>query len=165
MAKVFAGRYTAETSESFVVFLIGMRVNHLLAVHKWLPTMMAMGPMLSALYRHPEKGFLGARAFVSWRQVIVVQYWRSFEDVERFARDQNDPHMPAWRRFNRAVGYKRPSVGIWHETYLIEPGHYEALYGNMPAIGLASATKHVPITARRDTARQRVGAITEQTVS
>lgn len=159
MAKVFAGRYTAETSEPFVVFMIGMRVNRLLAVHKWLPTMLAMGPMLNTLYRHPEKGFLGARTFISWRQVMVVQHWRSFEDVERFARSQDDPHLPAWRRFNKAVGYKTPSVGIWHETYLVEAGHFEALYGNMPTVGLAAATKHVPVTSRRDSARQRVEAV------
>ncbi len=23
-------------------------------------------------------------------------------------------------------------VGIWHETYLIEPGKFECVYGNMP---------------------------------
>lgn len=161
MAKVYAGRYTAETPEPFVVFLIGMRVNRLWAIHKWLPTLLAMGPMLSALYRHPEKGFRGARTFISWRQVMVLQYWRSFADVERFARDQNDPHMPAWRRFNKSVGYRHPSVGIWHETYLIEPGHFEALYGNMPAIGLAAAMKHVPVSSRRETARERVEATSE----
>lgn len=160
MAKVFAGRYTAETSEPFVVFMIGMRVNRLLAVHKWLPTMLAMGPMLNTLYRHPEKGFLGARTFISWRHVMVVQYWRSFEDLEAFARNTDDPHLPAWRRFNKSVGYKTPTVGIWHETYLVEPGHYEAIYGNMPVTGLAAATKHAPITSRRESARQRVAATT-----
>lgn len=158
MAKVFAGRYTAEMDEPFVVFMIGMRVNRLLAVHKWLPTFLAMGPMLSKLYRDPEKGFLGARTFVGWRQVMLVQYWRSFADLERFARASNDPHMPAWQRFNKAVGYKTPSVGIWHETYLVEAGQYEAIYGNMPVVGLAAATKHVTITSQRESARQRVEA-------
>jgi hypothetical protein len=28
MAQIFSGRYTARTDEPFVVFLIGMRVNH-----------------------------------------------------------------------------------------------------------------------------------------
>ena len=27
----------------------------------------------------------------------LVQYWRSFENLERFAHDLNDPHFPAWR--------------------------------------------------------------------
>ncbi|WP_410923718.1 monooxygenase family protein, partial [Pseudomonas sp. SIMBA_041] len=32
--------------ESFVVFIIGMRINRLLAVHKWVPVAKAMGGML-----------------------------------------------------------------------------------------------------------------------
>ena len=34
MAKIYAGRFTADTAEPFVVFLIGMRINKPLAVHK-----------------------------------------------------------------------------------------------------------------------------------
>ena len=41
-------------------------------------------------------------------------------------------------RFNKAVG-SNGDVGIWHETYLIEPGQYENVYNNMPAYGLAAA--------------------------
>jgi hypothetical protein len=161
MARAIPGRFTAATDQPFVVFLIGMRINRLLAVRKWLPTARAMGPMIRTLYQHPEKGFLGARTFVGWREVVTVQYWRSFEDVERFARSQDDPHWPAWRRFNKVVGYKDGSVGIWHETYLVEPGHYEAVYGNMPVTGLAASTSHVPATGRRETARQRLGGASE----
>ena len=60
MAKVIPGRFTAQADEPFVVFLIGMRIKKFLAFRKWIPTAMAMGPMLRALYQHPEKGFLGA---------------------------------------------------------------------------------------------------------
>jgi len=34
MAKVFAGRYSATIKGPFVVFLIGMRVNKIWALHK-----------------------------------------------------------------------------------------------------------------------------------
>ena len=64
MSKVMPGRYTAETSEPFVVFLIGMRINKIFALNKWLPTAMAMKPMLETLYKHPEKGFLGGETFL-----------------------------------------------------------------------------------------------------
>src|SRR5260370_251188 len=60
MAKIIAGRYTAQTDQPFVVFLIGMRINKLRAVRKWVPTVMPMGPMLRELFAHPEKGLLGA---------------------------------------------------------------------------------------------------------
>lgn len=108
------------------------------------------------MYKHPEKGFLGGESFLYWRGVGLIQYWRSFEDLERFARSREEPHLKAWQRFNRVVGADG-SVGIWHETYLINPGNYEAIYGNMPIFGLAAATKHVPVTGRKESASQRVG--------
>ena len=163
MSKVIPGRFTADIEGPFVVFIIGMRVNKFFAFRKWIATAMAMGPMIRTLYEHPEKGFLGAQTFVYWRGVATVQYWRSFEDLERFARDKNDPHLGAWRRFNKSIG-SDGSVGIWHESFLVDAGKYEALYGNMPVFGLASAAKHVPATGRRETARRRLGGDSEPAV-
>jgi len=48
-------------------------------------------------------------------------------------------------------------VGIWHESYLVEAGRYETIYGNMPVFGLAKASQHVPATGNRETARRRLG--------
>jgi len=163
MSKVVPGRFTADIEGPFVVFIIGMRVNKFFAFRKWIATAMAMGPMIRTLYEHPEKGFLGAQTFVYWRGVATVQYWRSFEDLERFARDKNDPHLGAWRQFNTSIG-SDGSVGIWHESFLVDAGKYEALYGNMPVFGLASAAKHVPATGRRETARRRLGGNSEPAV-
>ncbi len=163
MSNVLPGRYTANIEGPFVVFIIGMRVNRFLAFRKWVPTARAMGPMLKALFTHPEKGMLGAQPFVYWRGVALVQYWRSFEDLERFARDRDDPHLGAWRRFNKAVGTDG-SVGIWHETYQVAPGQYEAIYGNMPVFGLAQAAEHAPVTGHRETARRRMGGENEPAV-
>lgn len=163
MAQILPGRFAASHEESFVVFIIGMRVNKLLAVRKWLPVGAAMGPMLQTLYQHPEKGFLGGQTFFYWRGVALIQYWRSFEDLERFARNRDDPHLAAWQRFNKAIGADG-SVGIWHETYLVDAGQYEAIYGNMPVFGLAAATRHVPAVGRRATARRRLGGENEAAV-
>ena len=163
MAQVIPGRFAAHHEESFVVFLIGMRVNKLLAVRKWMSVGAAMGPMLRALYQHPEKGFLGGQTFFYWRGIGLVQYWRSFDDLERFARNRDDPHLGAWQRFNKTIGADG-SVGIWHETYLVEAGQYEAIYGNMPVFGLAAATSHVPATGRRATARRRLGGTNQPAI-
>ncbi len=155
MTSVVNGRYTASMEEPFVVFLIGMRINRLLAVRKWLPTLRATGPMLRELYRHPEKGFLGAEFFFYSRGPAVLQYWRSFEDLEKFARNPDDPHLPAWQHFNRTIG-SDGSVGIFHETYIVERGNYETIYSNMPVFGLAKATEHVQAIGGRETARRRL---------
>lgn len=38
----------------FVVFLIGMRINRLWAIHEWWPVMNAMAPMINELMQNPE---------------------------------------------------------------------------------------------------------------
>lgn len=48
------------------------------------------------------------------------------------------------RLLARRVG-RSGRTGIWHETYLVRAGEYEAVYGNMPLHGLAEAGRAVPI--------------------
>lgn len=159
MTQIFAGRYMAEYDQPLVVFLIGMRINKLRAVAKWLPVAQAMGPMLETLYRHPEKGFLGGRSLFEWRGVTMIQYWRSFEQLEQFARNRADPHIGPWQRFNQAIGADG-TVGIWHETFVVEAGRAESVYVNMPRVGLAAATTHGPVTRGRASARERLSTHT-----
>jgi fumigallin biosynthesis monooxygenase-like protein len=163
MGTIMPGRYTADIEGPFVVFIIGMRVNRFFAFRKWVPTAIAMGPMLKTLFQHPEKGFLGAETFFSLRGTTTLQYWRSFDDLERFARSKEESHLRAWKRFNRMIGTDG-SVGIWHETYQVAAGQYEAVYGNMPVYGLAKATAPAPATGRRETARRRMGGESEPVV-
>lgn len=157
MPHIHAGRFTAQTNAPFVVFLIGMRINTWWRVDKWWPVASAMGPMLRTLSMHPEQGFLHSEFFWNMRGPILVQYWRSFDDLEAFARNPSDPHLAAWQRFNRAVGADG-SVGIWHETYMVNPDQYECVYGNMPKFGLGAAMAHVAAVGQRHTARARLAA-------
>ncbi len=142
MTQIMAGRFMAHPDEPLVVFLIGMRINNYWALSKWLPTFMAMGPMLRTLQKHPEKGFLGAEPFLYPNGVGLVQYWRSQADLLQFSRQPSEPHLRAWQRFNQAIGADG-SVGIWHETYQVNPAQTESIYVNMPVFGLAAATNHV----------------------
>ncbi len=155
MSPLFPGRYSAQIDGSFVVFLIGMRINRLLAVHKWLPVARAMGPMVEHLLAHKELGLLHAQPFLYWRGAALVQYWRSFEQLEHFARDPALNHLEPWKRFNRAVGADG-SVGIWHETYQVQAGQYECVYGNMPPFGLGAVAAVQPAAGPLARARQRI---------
>ncbi|MEO6854903.1 MAG: DUF4188 domain-containing protein [Rhodoferax sp.] len=130
-------RFTANLEGNYVVFLIGMRINHPLKIHKWLPVVQAMPRMLKELYRHPELGFLHAESWFS-RTTIMVQYWRSMEQLLSYAKNKESEHLPAWRSFNQSVGTDG-TVGIWHETYAVSPGKYENIYVNMPPFGLGKA--------------------------
>lgn len=152
--KVNPGRWTAEIEGDFVVFLIGARPQktHLLRSIRDLGGRRGMKHMLDYLMDHPEKGLLGYEMGLP----TIVQYWRSFDQLEAFAKDGDDPHLDAWRKYWRRVG-KSQRTGIWHETYLVRSGEYEAVYGNMPAFGLGAATKVVPV-AESSTARGRLRA-------
>ncbi len=153
MAKVNTGRWTAEIEGDFVVFLIGARPNsvwQLVRSFGDLGGRRGMGHMLKYLSEQPDKGLLGYQMGYP----TIVQYWRSFEHLEAFARDADDPHLQPWRNYWRRVG-KSDRTGIWHETYLVRAGEYEAIYGNMPTIGLGTAATLLPV-AESSTARLRV---------
>jgi hypothetical protein len=147
-------RLTATLEGDFVVFLIGMRINKPLMVHKWIPVAMAMPKMITELYRQPELGFLGAETWFS-RTIIVLQYWRSTEQLLDYAKNKQAQHLPAWKAFNQSIGTDG-SVGIWHETYKASPGSYENIYVNMPEFGLGKAGILQPATHGKQTAADRL---------
>ncbi len=155
MSQIVPSRVTAQVDGDICVFLIGMRINRWWKFHKWIPVALAMPRMILELQKHPGLGFLGAHQWFG-RTTIMLQYWRSFEDLERYAKNRDLAHLPAWSAFNRRVG-SSGDVGIWHETYRITPGSFEAIYHNMPPFGLAGATKMVEATGKRESAAGRMG--------
>ncbi len=155
MGKINRGRWTAEIEGDFVVFIIGAVINS-----KWrffqsirdLGGRRGMNQMLKYLAEHPEKGLLGYQTF----GLANVQYWRSFEQLEAFAKDKDDPHLDVWRDYVKRLG-KNDRTGIWHETFLVRDGEYETIYGNSKPRGLGKATRLVPV-ADSVGARQRLRA-------
>jgi hypothetical protein len=152
--KVVNDRMCAQVDGEAVVFLIGMRFNKLWKLHKWLPVIMAMPRMLRELEQNPDLGLLGYHQWFG-RTVVVLQYWRSVEQLNAYAKSRNNAHLPAWTVFNRAIG-KSGDVGVWHETYRIKEGNYETVYVNMPPFGLGKATKSVPASSKRESAAGRM---------
>src|SRR4051795_3338061 len=144
MAHIFQGRHTATLDGDFVVFLIGMRLNRPWKV-RHLPWFMSTMPrMIKELEADPGAGFLGAQQALMFGGLAVVQYWRSFEHLERYARNPGAEHLPAWTQFNRRIR-DSGDIGIWHETYKVRAGEYEAIYGNMPRVGLGAVGAHRPL--------------------
>ena len=153
---VIPGRMTAHLDGEFVVFLIGMRINKPWKVHKWWPVFVAMPRMIRRLSQE-DLGMLSYHVALRPSGPILVQYWRSAEELQRFARDSLLPHLAAWRMFNRWVGFTG-DVGFWHETYVVQPGGYETVYGNMPRFGLATAGQHLPVARKGESAASRLHA-------
>ncbi len=157
MATPMAGRHTAVIEGDFVVFLIGARfdLRHPVRTFNDLGGRRGMQHMLQHLTEHPEKGLLGFEMGLP----TIVQYWRSFDHLEAFANDADDPHSAAWRNYWKRVG-KDNRTGIWHETYLVRAGEYEAVYANMPPFGLGKAATLVPVkgaTSARGRIKRAVG--------
>ncbi|MEU9477227.1 DUF4188 domain-containing protein [Streptomyces sp. NPDC048191] len=151
-------RTTADAKGEVVVLLIGMRINRFWAVHLWLPIMLGMFRMLRELEKDPARG-LRSRVMLtaSPRTYYVVQYWESKKKLYDYATAPDAFHHTAWARLNRKerTGKLRGQVGIWHETYVVPEGSYEAIYGDMPAFGLAAAHGQIPLEKRGRYAKDR----------
>ncbi|MCI4066480.1 DUF4188 domain-containing protein [Micromonospora sp. R77] len=146
---------TAEIEGDFAVFITGMRINRYWKIHKWYPNFRDMRKILMALFSNQEEyGALCAHHAWTKRGPILIGYFRSVEQLEKFANDPNQPHAEVWARyFKRMKG--NGDVGVWHETFVVRSGEYESVYVYMPPTGLAMGTSHVPVERRGDLAADR----------
>jgi len=151
---IYKKRMTARMDGEFVVFLIGMRINKPLMLHKFIPVLKAMPRMLKELYAQPELGLIHHEMWFS-RTLILVQYWRSIEQLMDYSKNKNSEHLPAWRAFNQSIATDG-SVGIWHETYRAGPSTYENVYINMPEFGLGKAGALVEAKSGLESAKDRL---------
>jgi len=156
MSEVRKERLTAKVEDDFLVFLIGMRINTFWKIHKWAPVFMAMPRMLKELSENENSGLLGFRNRWGGRNFEVIQYWESFEKLSAYAHNKNAEHLPAWADFNKKIS-DDGSVGIWHETYLVQEDQFETVYRNMPLYGLGKAMDVEPAKGHMKTAKGRLG--------
>jgi len=148
-------RVTVDIDAEFVVFLIGMRINKWWKIHRWLPVAVRMWRMIFEQRRDPRCGLLSGEYGSVGNPIVYLQYWRSYDDLEAYAREANRKHRSAWIDFYRSIG-TGGDVGIWHETYRIAPGHYECVYINMPPFGLGRTAPLVCAQHGRTTSRSRI---------
>jgi hypothetical protein len=151
---IHSGRMSATLPGDFVVFLIGMRINQPWALRHWGPVVAAMPRMLRELQAQPERGFLHGESWFG-RTSLMLQYWRSLDQLLAYAKDKDSAHLPAWRAFNRRSG-GAGAVGIWHETYHVAPGRFESIYVNMPAFGLGRAGELSAVGRGRHSSAERL---------
>jgi hypothetical protein len=158
---VIEQKVAADHDDEFVVFHIGLRINALWKIHRWLPIFLVAPRMVRELVSDPESALLGSRTVIGpgIRNVGFVQYWDSFEDLRDYARDSDRLHFPAWQEYYEDGTKEDAAVGIWHETYLVDPDEYETVYNNMPPFGLAvgETAEIVPAADQHNTAAGRLG--------
>lgn len=150
-----------------VVFNIGMTIRRKHRIDLWGPVFMAMPAMIGELSRNraaaergevEDLGFLGAYTLMGRSGPWVVQYWRSTDQLYRYARSADARHLPAWKRFNATARKHPEAVGIWHETFAVPASGIETLYGNGARTGLGALTGTVEATRRGRGARERLGS-------
>ena len=81
------------------------------------------------------------------------------EHLMDYAKARNSENLPAWRAYNQRLR-STGAIGIWHETYVVRPGGYENIYGNMPAFGLGKVAlrhgRYETVGGKHDAARARL---------
>merc|ERR1712166_821878 len=130
-------------------------------VHAWLPLLSLLKRVALVLMTST-----GLFDLLAGKPALIVQYWRSSEHLIKFARNPNTTHWGPWVEYQKKskalveYGSSTP-FGVWHETYLVEPGKFEAIYNSVPegfgAMG-AFPSSIIPIKpGAAATARRRLG--------
>lgn len=69
-----------------------------------------------------------------WGNTMVwISYWRSLDDLHRFARSET--HRKGWDWYNKEQK-KYPHVAIQHETYMVPAGNWENIAYNFKPFGI-----------------------------
>ena len=158
-------RVTHAFDGDLVLFLIGMRVHQPWRVDVVGRVFTAMPRMVAELERNRQAadrgeaddlGFLSARYLLDGAHPMVLQYWRTSEDLYRYAANADLKHRPAWKAFYRYAAKAPEAVTIWHETYAVPAGGLESIYGGPARYGLAALAGTVPVSMRGERARERM---------
>lgn len=153
MKTIENGRLCSQNDQDIVVFLIGAKINKWWLLPFALPVLIRMRSMQKELLDDPQSGLLGLQSFGS----MDVQYWRSVEDLHKYAEAADKHHKPTWKKFYQKL-FRNASVGVWHETFIVSKGHYESIYVNMPRLGLGKWAPLHEATGSLASSRGRLAA-------
>lgn len=148
--KIEPGRYTANYPDEFIVLMIGLRINKTRKFKEWVPVLRDSFAMTKEALTLPGQPLL--HSYSVWnmddrRVLFSVQHWRSFEALMEWSNNKELKHRPGMRDFMKRTAYNG-NVGVWHETYKVAAGQFEAIYANMPAMSLAAAGEFVPLSKK-----------------
>ncbi len=144
-------RRTVDLSKypDLVIIYLGMRVNALAGIR----TLLGLGPKILDEAKAKPDGLLSHESFVYSLvppHVMMRQYWRDFESLERWSR--SEPHRAWWKNFlGNSAG-----TGFWHETYSMKGG-VEAIYDDVYVdVGLTRFAERIPAKGNMFGSRQRL---------
>ncbi|PHH82795.1 hypothetical protein CDD82_4774 [Ophiocordyceps australis] len=134
-------------SSGIVVFNLGGQFNHPLGSRA--PGAAAVQnffvQMVNQLSDRREE--LGLLSIAHWHgastdditSINTTFYFRDVESIHRFAHEEL--HRTAWDYYYKS---KYPHLGIFHETFVVEPGSWETIYENCSPVGLGNGSVRLP---------------------
>lgn len=137
--------YSARCDGDFVVFMIGIRPNGANPFTKTFKEVAnAFRSMVAELEADPKWGYMGGDVYVGANTrkstIMTVQYWRNYEALQKWTHTRMGIHVKTMMDYMKTDRFEGLN-GIWHETYKVRDGEYEAIYAHMPPIGLALASQ------------------------
>ena len=133
---------TSPSSGQLVVFNLGVQFNHPLG--RLCPGGKEIADRFIAMHRDlmRRRDELGILSQSDWDgrvgektrdNMLLSFYFRDVESLHRFAHEEL--HREAW---NWYYGAKVDHIGIFHETYVVQPHAYETVYANCRPVMLGS---------------------------
>jgi len=158
---VYRGRWAGRIEGDFCVFHIGIILNGHIPSNELKQIGEAFINMHKELEADPEKwGFYGSTNYTSSNIRVdlglTVQYWRSQDHLNAYARQHMAKHFPAMIWSSKMMKLS-DHIGFWHESFKVHAGEYEAIYINCPQILLGKAGTLVKAQGSLRTARGRLG--------
>ena len=130
---------TAPLDKPVTLFLVGMQCRSWRSLWKVPLIGRRMGQMQQELQSDPESGLLWGANFIQFNPLtaLYLSYWKSTGHIHRFVEDGRFAHKAASPEYLKRFG-SDPDIGVWHETYEIEPGKAENLYMGMAPFGVSA---------------------------
>lgn len=139
-----SGEITAPSSRKIAVLLLGAKSNHPFGVFapQFTETGKWLNKMTSLFDKGEVKGFMGQSQFtrLDERGAIefsAISYWDSIEDLWDFA--HSGLHREAWQWWEKTLK-QNDYVGINHEIFEADAGHWETVYGNFQPTLMGATT-------------------------
>ena len=139
MPLILGNASAAEGDQNHVLFLIGLEFDSLWRVGDWLPVAKAGSSMFKELDANADVGLIGRDTCLG-QTTILIEYWRSLEDLQAYALDDKAGDFPAWRDFQKTTD-AADSVRVWHEAYEVKQGEYTELELDL-SDGLLARSSH-----------------------
>jgi hypothetical protein len=131
------------------LFMVGMQCRSWRSFWKIPLIARRMKQMQKELKNDRESGLIWGENFTSQRPftTLYLSYWKSSDHINRFVTDKKFSHLSSVKEYFQRFR-DDPDIGVWHETYEVDPQKTENLYFGMAPFGVSAFLKTVEINSK-----------------